>query len=93
MRKSFLFFFVLILFVMLGCTAVKSSVDNYSACRGDSGCSALMAQNAAIAANVAKVVPFSNNDFLGMIFGSLASLVTGVVYGRKVTEKKFKNVT
>lgn len=73
-------------FVALGCSAVHKAITNYEICKGDSGCLAKMQ----IADDTAKKVVTDSGlpNILGIVAGALASLVTGMIYGRKVASKK-----
>lgn len=95
MRKWIGIWFVIVLVsVVIGCSMVKGAVDNYAACKGDSECVAKMQRvhdvSAGVATSVVPVIPFSV-PFSDRIIEGIAVLCAtlgGIVYGRKVRKKK-----
>ena len=96
MKKALVVCWVVLLvsFVCLGCSATHKAITYYEACKGDTECMAKMEENASkasvITENAVAVFPTSNKaaSVLGLIAGNLASLLSGIIYGRKVCKKK-----
>lgn len=83
MRRDFMIFLLcMVMFVLFGCAAVKSTVSDYERCKGDAACLARMQLSHDVAE--AGVKPFDFNGYIVQSVGMLASLLTGLIYGRKV---------
>lgn len=80
---------VMLSFVLLGCAAVKKSIDYYSLCRNDTACYAQMEANRNITTTVFHSVGDSANitDILSCIAGNIASGLTGILLGRKLKRR------
>jgi len=87
MRREFFLVFVLVLVILTvaGCRTVSDHVDAYQACLANGTCAAAMQENGIIAANVVHTVKGSSyNGILETIAFNLASVLTGLILGRKL---------
>jgi len=93
--KRWLFLTILVLgLVFVGCASVRQAKDNYDACLADSDCMSKMERTKVVSSHVVSgaVSNVAGNgglaDTLGCVAGALASALVGMIYGRKVRQKK-----
>lgn len=86
LKKLVFFIFMLSLFIILGCATVKKNVDYYNLCVADDECYSMMQANKKTVSSTVNTL--GGDSILGLVAGNLASLLTGLVYGRKVGERK-----
>lgn len=76
----YIFVLGFVLCIVGGCHFVKDATLDYNACLADAVCAAQMKQTAAYTNQA--VTPFS--PLVGDIAGLLASLLAGILYGKKI---------
>ena len=87
MKRLKIVFIVCFSLTLMGCVAVKKSLDNYQACKGDAVCLEEMNKARATAYTVTKaatgpLLP-STSEVLAMIVSNVVSFGFGVFHGKK----------
>lgn len=82
------FFVLLFCFTVTGCVAVKKSLDNYEACKGDSVCMSEMAQvkntSYVVTKSATELMPLpSVGEGIALLVSNLVAFGFGVLKGRK----------
>ena len=89
MKSYFLPLFVVAMIVLtvIGCATVHREIGYYEQCINDDECRAKIQDLKVITANTVKSSNAPGND-LAFVLSNLVSALGGLVYGRKVAEKK-----
>lgn len=80
--------FLLIVFFIVGCSAVKKSVDNFEACKGDPVCMEQMTTvkdtSYVITKGAASAFPIpSLGESVALVVSNIVAFIFGVLKGRK----------